>query len=195
MRARRLPSQTSPLAPERPLIGLAFIDVLADYTATLAGALHDRDGLTFTPDEIRHPRFDRLLLGDDHNLKRLRWFRALAKNPELIAGLPPVAGIAAFWNSPCLARFARRIVAPATLNEQAIQHWCARHGFDASVNVVRGIDGWQRQTRARWIVTSDPVWAASVEDQAIAFRSQCAGIQATSFFDIESVICQSEHYE
>lgn len=195
MRARQRPFQRLVPTEDRHVLGIAFADVVAEHSAALAQAIHARYGLTYTPDEIRSPQFGKLLYGDDENHKRVRWVKQWAKTPEFLLSLSPVPGFFDFWNSDCLAGFARRILVPATFDEGAVRQWCQRNRLDAAINPVRGVDGWQRQTRARWIVAADPVWLVSVEDQAIAFRTQGSGIPATSFFDITKIVCQSDTHE
>lgn len=183
-------------ADDRPIIGVEFVDVVANWSEAVAAAIKQRDNLTFDRAELQSPHFHRLLLGDDENFRRLRWWQSLRKNPEFLLMLQPVPGFFEFWNAPCLQGCARRIVLRHGFDEAMVRQWLSRYQLEQYLNVTKTVDGWQRQTRARWFVGVSPDWLASVEEQAIAFQAPgAAGVAAQSFFDIEQIICQSRDYE
>ena len=180
----------------RKMIGIEFTDVVAQYSQMLLDAIKEKYNLTFDIAEILSEHFHKLLMGDEEDVKRIRWFRSLKKNPEFIMSLKPVDGFFDFWNGFCAESYAKRILVPDFLDENAVRLWLSHYNVNAGLNSIKEVDGWQRQTRAQWIIAANRKWLESVEEQAIAFQSlEAMGIYARSFFDVEIIICQNDNHE
>lgn len=180
----------------RKMFGIEFTDVVAQYSQAISEAVREKYNLTFDIQEIQSEHFYKLLMGDDEDVKRVRWLRSLKKNPEFILNLKPVDGFFDFWKSECSESYAKRILVPDFVDEGAVRLWLSRYNINAGLNSIKEVDGWQRQTRAQWVIASNRKWLASVEEQAIAFQApEAVGIYARSFFDVEVIICQNDNYE
>lgn len=193
---RRLTERPTFYNDARKMIGVEFTDVVCKYSETLSFIIKEKYNLTFDKQEIQSEHFHKLLIGDDEDIKRIKWFKLIKKSPEFILGLEPSDHFFEFWNGTCSSSYAKRILVPDYLDETTIQLWMNKYNMSAGLNIIKQVDGWQRQTRAQWIIASNRKWLASVEEQAIAFQSpDAAGVYARSFFDVETIICQNDIYE
>lgn len=193
---KRLTERPSFYNDERKMIGVDFTDVVANYSFSLSKIIKEKYNLTFDLEEIKSDHFHKLLMGDDEDIKRIKWVKAMQKNPEFILSLEPIDGFIDFWNNVCAESYAKRILVPNFIDEKTVDIWLNKYRIKTVLNSIKEVDGWQRQTRAQWVISANRKWLASVEEQAIAFKlTNSLGIYASSFFDIEKIICQNDIYE